>query len=156
MVRSRLSAAVEKPNLDVIVDLGHPLLNSSVDGFLKVGGVGVAHAAVQDTFRILRSDQVTKNDLEKLVRRAGFEGLQWGAVAGVYAGVEYSLKKACAKKQDWKRCHWRGSDGSPPICWRRQLLQGQDASARPHRCRHCYSIRDHPQPGLSSPFSANR
>lgn len=97
-----MSAAVEKPNLDVIVDLGHPLLNSSVDGFLKVGGVGVAHAAVQDTFRILRSDQVTKNDLEKLVRRAGFEGLQWGAVAGVYAGVEYSLKKACAKKQDWR------------------------------------------------------
>ncbi|KAG0569139.1 hypothetical protein M758_6G063500 [Ceratodon purpureus] len=101
MVRSRLSASVESPNLDVIVDLGHPLLNTSVDGFLKVGGVGAAHAAVQDTFRILRSEQLSKNDLEKLVKRAGYEGLQWGAVAGVYAGVEYSLEKARAK-QDWK------------------------------------------------------
>jgi len=39
MVRSRLSASVESPKVDVIVDCGHPLLNVSVDGFLKVGGV---------------------------------------------------------------------------------------------------------------------
>jgi hypothetical protein len=101
MVRSRLSASVEDPSLNVIVDLGHPLANTSVDGFLKVGAVGAAHAALQDTFRILKSEQVTKTDVEKLVKRTGFEGLQWGAVAGIYAGVEYSLEKA-RSKQDWK------------------------------------------------------
>lgn len=101
MVRSRFSASVESPKVDVIVDLGHPLLNYSVDGFLKVGGVGAAHAVVQDTFRILKSEALTKNDLEKLVKRAGREGLQWGTVAGVYAGVEYSLEKSRGV-QDWK------------------------------------------------------
>jgi len=101
MVRSKFSASLDAPKVDVIVDVGHPLLNVSVDGFLKVGGVGVAHAAVQDAFRILGSEQVNKNDLEKLVKRAGREGLQWGTVAGVYAGVEYSLEKARGV-QDWK------------------------------------------------------
>jgi hypothetical protein len=101
MVRSRLSASVEAPTVDVIIDVGHPLPNYALDGFLKVGGVGVAHAAVQDTFRILGSEKVTKNDLEKLVKRASLEGLQWGMVAGVYAGVEYTLEKTRGK-QDWK------------------------------------------------------
>jgi hypothetical protein len=39
MVRSRLSASVEAPTVDVIIDVGHPLPNYALDGFLKVGGV---------------------------------------------------------------------------------------------------------------------
>ena len=41
MVRSSLSASVQAPTVDVIVDLGHPLLNYSVDGLVKVGGVRI-------------------------------------------------------------------------------------------------------------------
>jgi len=101
MVRSKFAASIDAPKVDVIVDCGHPLLNVAVDGFLKVGGVGVARAALQDTFRILESEKVNKNDLEKLVKGAGVEGLRWGTGAGVYAGVEYSLEKARGV-QDWK------------------------------------------------------
>lgn len=46
MVRSRLSASVEAPKLDVIVDCGHPLLNVAVDGLIKVGGVSVINLNV--------------------------------------------------------------------------------------------------------------
>lgn len=41
MVHSSLSASVQSPTVDVIVDLGHPLLNYSVDGLIKVGGVRI-------------------------------------------------------------------------------------------------------------------
>lgn len=41
MVHSSLSASVQSPTVDVIVDLGHPLLNYSVDGLVKVGGVRI-------------------------------------------------------------------------------------------------------------------
>lgn len=39
MVRTKVAGHVEAPTFDVIVDLGHPLLNYTVDGFLKVGAV---------------------------------------------------------------------------------------------------------------------
>jgi hypothetical protein len=53
MPRAHLNASVETPNVDVLVDLGHPLLNRVFDGFVKVGGVGALHAASQDTYRFL-------------------------------------------------------------------------------------------------------
>ena len=53
MPRARVNASYETPTVDVLVDLGHPLLNRVVDGFVKVGGVGALHAASQDTYRFL-------------------------------------------------------------------------------------------------------
>lgn len=38
-MHSKLSATMEAPTVDVIIDVGHPLPNYALDGFLKVGGV---------------------------------------------------------------------------------------------------------------------
>ena len=70
--------------------MGNPILNSTVNGFLKVGPVGATHAATQEAFRMFTKESVTKRDLEGLVKKAGKEGLQWGLVAGVYSGKRCS------------------------------------------------------------------
>jgi hypothetical protein len=101
MPHGRFAASFDSPSVDVIVDLGNPILNYTLDGFIKVGGVGVAHAVLQDTFAILKKESVTKHDLNKIVKRAGREGFQAGLVAGVYAGVEYGIERARGKT-DWK------------------------------------------------------
>jgi hypothetical protein len=55
MVKAQVDATVQIPHAhaDFLVDLGHPLLNRVVDGFVKVGAVGALHAASQDTYRFL-------------------------------------------------------------------------------------------------------
>lgn len=39
MPKARVNAQIDTPTVDVLVDMGHPLLNRIVDGFVKVGGV---------------------------------------------------------------------------------------------------------------------
>ena len=55
MAKAEFDATIRTPHahVDFLVDLGHPLLNRVVDGFVKVGGVGALHAASQDTYRFL-------------------------------------------------------------------------------------------------------
>lgn len=101
MPRGRVSAYVRSPTVDVIIDTGHPLLNRTVDGFLKIGGVGVGHAVVQGIFLNLKKESVTKHDLEHTVKRMGEEGVQWGAIAGIYCGMHYGIERVRGK-YDWK------------------------------------------------------
>lgn len=82
MPYQHLYARAESPRLDLVVDMGNPILNSTVNGFLKVGPVGATHAASQEAFKMFTKESVTKRDLEALVKKAGREGLQWGLVAG--------------------------------------------------------------------------
>ncbi|CAK9857879.1 unnamed protein product, partial [Sphagnum jensenii] len=70
--------------------------------------VGVAHAALQDTFTMVKTEGVTKHDLQKMVKRAGREGFQWGLVAGVYAGMEYGMERVRGKN-DWKNAALGGA-----------------------------------------------
>ena len=86
MPYQHFSARASSPTVDLVVDMGNPVLNSTVNGFLKVGPVGAAHAATQEAFKMFAKESVTKGDLERLVKKAGKEGLQWGVVAGVYSG----------------------------------------------------------------------
>lgn len=101
MPRGRVSAHVHSPTVDVIVDMGHPFLNRTVDGFLKIGAVGVAHAAAQGIFINLKKESVTKHDLEHTVKKMCKEGVQWGVVAGVYSGMQYGMERVRGKR-DWK------------------------------------------------------
>jgi hypothetical protein len=39
MPHGRFAASFDSPSVDVIVDLGNPILNYTLDGFIKVGGV---------------------------------------------------------------------------------------------------------------------
>lgn len=86
---------------DYIVDLGHPLVNRVVDGFIKVGGVGAVHAASKDTYRIATSGDTSSKSFEASGQRLGKEALQWGLVAGVYSGVTYGIEEARGVS-DWK------------------------------------------------------
>jgi len=39
MPHSSISGSVSSPKVDVVIDMGNPLLNLTVDGFLKIGAV---------------------------------------------------------------------------------------------------------------------
>ncbi|KAI5074813.1 hypothetical protein GOP47_0010774 [Adiantum capillus-veneris] len=101
MSESKVYASIGKDNAEFLVDLGHPLLNRVVDGFVKVGGVGVLHAATQDATRMLLQEETNKHSLENMVQRAGKEAVQWGLVAGVYSGMTYAMQEARGT-HDWK------------------------------------------------------
>jgi hypothetical protein len=103
MVKAHVDATLQTPHphADFLVDLGHPLLNRVVDGFVKVGGVGALHAASQDTYRFLLQEETNKKSLEKTVQRMGKEAVQWGLVAGVYTGMTYGMQEARGV-HDWK------------------------------------------------------
>lgn len=101
MPEARVYANVDKNNVEFLIDLGHPLLNRVVDGFVKVGGVGVLHAATQDATRMLLQEETNKHSLESMVQRTGKEAVQWGLVAGLYSGTTYAMQEARGT-HDWK------------------------------------------------------
>ncbi|XP_024370067.1 outer envelope pore protein 16, chloroplastic isoform X2 [Physcomitrium patens] len=99
---TKKSSVKALPNyMEVFMDTGNLALNSTLDGVLKISGVGAAHAATQETYSLMRKVTSTgRRDIEKIVVKAGKEGLQWGMVAGMYAGFAYGIEKARGK-QDW-------------------------------------------------------
>ncbi|XP_024372042.1 outer envelope pore protein 16, chloroplastic [Physcomitrium patens] len=101
MSRAHVNASFEPAHVDFLVDLGHPMLNRVVDGFVKVGGVGALHAASQDASRFLLQEETNKKSLEMSVQRMGKEAVQWGLVAGVYTGMTYGMQEARGV-HDWK------------------------------------------------------
>ncbi|CAM6033952.1 unnamed protein product [Sphagnum compactum] len=100
---SRAEVHAQKPNSpdDVLIDLGHPLVNRVVDGFIKAGGVGAIQAGAQDAVRSLFSEESDQRSLEHAAQRMGKEALQWGLVAGMYTGITYATKEARGV-HDWK------------------------------------------------------
>ncbi|XP_059077390.1 outer envelope pore protein 16, chloroplastic isoform X1 [Cryptomeria japonica] len=114
-----VSANVKSPTLGVFVDLGNPLLNRTVDGFMTIGTVGASRVIAEETYDALRKGSITKQTLEhavsillrymelyllaavKNVKKMGKEGLQWGALGGVYIGMEYGMERVRGKR-DWK------------------------------------------------------
>ena len=101
MASAHVNASIDTPHVDVLVDLGHPLLNRVVDGFVKVGGVGALHAASQDTYKFLLHEETNKKSLENTGQRMLKESVQWGVVAGVYTGMTYGMQEARGV-HDWK------------------------------------------------------
>ncbi|KAI3981213.1 hypothetical protein MKX01_041352 [Papaver californicum] len=49
MPRSSFSSSLSTPKVDFAIDMGHPLLNHTVDGFLKIGTVAASSVAVEET-----------------------------------------------------------------------------------------------------------
>ncbi|KAG0593386.1 hypothetical protein M758_1G318500 [Ceratodon purpureus] len=107
---SRLSVKASPHSMDFLMDTGNPTLNCTLDGVLKISGVGAAHAASQEAYSLIRKAVPSpRRDLEKIVMKAGKEGLQWGMVAGMYAGFEYGMEKARGGKHDWKNAALGGA-----------------------------------------------
>ncbi|CAL5388886.1 unnamed protein product [Camellia sinensis] len=55
MPRSRFAGSLMSPKVDLMIDMGNPFLNLTVDGFLKIGTVAVAKAAAEETYDIFKS-----------------------------------------------------------------------------------------------------
>ncbi|PWZ18143.1 Outer envelope pore protein 16-1, chloroplastic [Zea mays] len=79
MPRSGFSGSFRSPKIDVVIDMGNPFLNRTVDGFLKIGAVGACKVAAEETF----------------------ECLHRGTVAGVYVGMVYGVERVRGRS-DWK------------------------------------------------------
>ncbi|XP_031484628.1 outer envelope pore protein 16, chloroplastic [Nymphaea colorata] len=89
------------PTVDVFIDMGHPLLNRTVDGFLKIGAVGAARVAAEESYHCIRKGSVSSDNFEHALKKMCREGATWGTVAGVYVGMEYGIERVRGRK-DWK------------------------------------------------------
>ncbi|XP_026423889.1 outer envelope pore protein 16, chloroplastic-like [Papaver somniferum] len=108
MPSSSFSGSVSSPKVDVAIDMGHPLLNHTVDGFLKIGAVAASRVAVEETYHCIKKGSVSSNGLEKSLKKMCKEGAYWGAVAGVYVGMEYGMERVRGTR-DWKNAMLGGA-----------------------------------------------
>ncbi|GMY39377.1 outer envelope pore protein 16, chloroplastic-like [Fagus crenata] len=93
MPRSRFSGSLTTPKVDVAIDMGNPLLNLTVDGFLKIGTVAATRVVAEDAYHALRKGSISRNNLEHTLKKMCKEGAYWGTVAGVYVGMEYGVER---------------------------------------------------------------
>ncbi|AQK79411.1 Putative amino acid selective channel family protein [Zea mays] len=97
MPRSGFSGSFRSPKIDVVIDMGNPFLNRTVDGFLKIGAVGACKVAAEETFECLHRGDVSKHKVE----HASPRHCQLGTVAGVYVGMVYGVERVRGRS-DWK------------------------------------------------------
>ncbi|KAJ4725813.1 outer envelope pore protein 16, chloroplastic [Melia azedarach] len=98
---SSFSGALTTPKVDVGIDMGHPLLNHTVDGFLKIGAVAATRSVAEDAYHIVKDGNFSRQNFERTLKKMCKEGAYWGSVAGVYVGMEYGIEKIRGTK-DWK------------------------------------------------------
>ncbi|GJT12181.1 hypothetical protein Tco_0859223 [Tanacetum coccineum] len=100
--------SVSSPKVDLVVDMGSPLLNLTVDGFLKIGTVAAAKVVVEETYHVVKRGSVSKHNLEDALKKMCKEGAYWGAVAGIYVGMEYGMERVRGTR-DWKNAMLGGA-----------------------------------------------
>ncbi|GMP49377.1 hypothetical protein CsSME_00016378 [Camellia sinensis var. sinensis] len=108
MPRSRFAGSLMSPKVDLMIDMGNPFLNLTVDGFLKIGTVAVAKAAAEETYDIFKSGSVSRHKLEHSLKKMCKEGAYWGTIAGVYVGMEYGMERVRGTR-DWKNAMLGGA-----------------------------------------------
>jgi len=108
MPHGGFSGSLKSPRLDLAVDMGHPFLNRTVDGFIKIGTVGACKVAAEETFECLHKGDVSKHKVEHALKKMCKEGAYWGTIAGVYMGVEYGIDKIRGHR-DWKNAMLGGA-----------------------------------------------
>ncbi|KAK4351550.1 hypothetical protein RND71_030863 [Anisodus tanguticus] len=130
MPRSRFSGSLVSPKLDVVIDMGNPFLNHTVDAFLKIGTVAATKVVAEESYEIVKRvadlvgnpelfycfdpmitdfqfssfsyyGSVSSHNFEKSLKKMCKEGAYWGTVAGVYAGMEYGAERIRGTR-DWK------------------------------------------------------
>ncbi|XP_028944251.1 outer envelope pore protein 16, chloroplastic-like isoform X1 [Malus domestica] len=100
MPRSSFSGALTGPQVDVVIDLGNPLLNHIVDGFLKIGTVAATRAVAEDAFSAAKKRSISTSDFKHTLKKMCKEGAYWGTVAGLYVGAEYGIERVGGHR-DW-------------------------------------------------------
>uniref|UniRef100_A0A5B6YP38 Outer envelope pore protein 16, chloroplastic n=1 Tax=Davidia involucrata TaxID=16924 RepID=A0A5B6YP38_DAVIN len=101
MPRSILSGSLSTPKVEVMVDMGNPLLNLTVDGFLKIGTVAVAKTAAEETYSVIKKGNISHHKFDQSLKKMCKEGAYWGTIAGVYVGLEYGAERIRGTR-DWK------------------------------------------------------
>ncbi|CAM6129185.1 unnamed protein product [Calypogeia fissa] len=133
MPTARIDANLDKPDLDVLVDLGHPFPNRVFDAVVKCGGVAALHAASQESLKFLFHEEkahslekphMDKPTFDKMVQNVGVSTLHYGLAAGVYSGVTYGLEEAGV--HDWKKSLVAGAvTGAAAEAMRKFELSGE-------------------------------
>ncbi|KAK1299284.1 hypothetical protein QJS10_CPB14g01539 [Acorus calamus] len=101
MPYSRFSGSLSSPKVDVVIDMGNPFLNRTVDGFLKIGTVSASRVAAEETYDCIKRGSVSKHKIQETLKKMCKEGAYWGTVAGVYVGMEYGMERIRGT-YDWK------------------------------------------------------
>lgn len=101
MPRSRFSGALSSPRVDVMIDMGNPFLNRTVDGFLKIGTVAASRVVAEETYHCARRGSISTNKMQQTLKKMCKEGAYWGTIAGVYVGMEYGVERIRGTR-DWK------------------------------------------------------
>ncbi|KAL2538784.1 Outer envelope pore protein 16-1 [Forsythia ovata] len=108
MSRSILSGSYTSPKVDLIVDMGNPFLNLTVDGFLKIGTVAAARVAAEEAYYVVKRGSISHHNFEHSLKKMCKEGVYWGAVAAVYVGMEYGAERVRGTR-DWKNAMLGGA-----------------------------------------------
>ncbi|MFS7944769.1 hypothetical protein Hanom_Chr06g00516201 [Helianthus anomalus] len=101
MPKNTFMGSLSSPKVEVFVDMGNPLLNHTLDGFLKIGTVSAAKVAVEETYHMVKRGSVSKHNLQNSLKKMCKEGAYWGTIAGVYVGMEYGVERVRGTR-DWK------------------------------------------------------
>ncbi|CAK9327030.1 unnamed protein product [Citrullus colocynthis] len=101
MPRTGFVGSLSTPKVDVVIDMGNPFLNLTVDGFLKIGSVAATRAAAEDAYHVVRKGTISTHNFENTLKKMCKEGAYWGTVAGVYVGMEYGVERIRGTR-DWK------------------------------------------------------
>ncbi|RWR95421.1 outer envelope pore protein 16, chloroplastic [Cinnamomum micranthum f. kanehirae] len=101
MPRSSFSGGIASPKVDVMIDMGNPFLNLTLDGFLKIGTVGALRVAAEETYHCVQKGSISSHKFEHTLKKMCKEGAYWGTVAGVYVGMEYGAERVRGTR-DWK------------------------------------------------------
>ncbi|XAR58988.1 hypothetical protein NMG60_11014593 [Bertholletia excelsa] len=101
MPRSGFRGSLNGPKVDLIIDMGNPFLNHTVDGFLKIGTVAATKTAAEETYEVLRRGSISSHKFEHSLKKMCKEGVYWGTIAGAYVGMEYGVEKIRGTR-DWK------------------------------------------------------
>ncbi|XP_010521840.1 PREDICTED: outer envelope pore protein 16, chloroplastic [Tarenaya hassleriana] len=108
MPTSSFAGSLKTPKVNVSIDMGNPLLNLSVDGFLKIGAVGATRALAEDAYHVVKKGSISRNNVEHAFKNMCKEGAYWGSIAGVYMGTEYGVE--CIRgTRDWKNAMIAGA-----------------------------------------------
>ncbi|XP_062016034.1 outer envelope pore protein 16, chloroplastic [Rosa rugosa] len=101
MPSSGFSGTLSGPKVEVAIDMGNPLLNITVDGFLKIGTIAATRVAAEEAYHAARKGSVSSHNFEHTLKKMCKEGAYWGTVAGVYVGAEYGVERIRGRR-DWK------------------------------------------------------
>ncbi|XP_052210894.1 outer envelope pore protein 16, chloroplastic-like [Diospyros lotus] len=79
MLRTKFRGSLTSLKVDLIVNMGNPFVNLTIDGFLKIGTVVVAKTMTEEAYHIVKRDvkHVLKTIGAQSDDNVAFLGLKW-------------------------------------------------------------------------------